>query len=111
MHRAIPIFLAAGVAFGVGAISSAGSPEEDASNRFLDAWADQDFEAMYDELSPASQQEYPLEEFTAAYEDSQSAATVTDDRPGRGERARRRRDHDGSGRARPRSSTASTASW
>ena len=82
MHRAIPIFLAAGVAFGVGALSSAGSPEEDASNRFLDAWADQDFEAMYDELSPASQQEYSLEEFTTAYEDSQSAATATAIDPG-----------------------------
>ncbi len=81
-HRAVPIFLAAGVAFGVGAVSSAGSPEEDASNRFVEAWADQDFEAMYAELSPESQQEIPLEEFTAAYEDSQSAATATAIDPG-----------------------------
>ena len=82
LHRAVPIILAAGVAFGVGAITSAGSPEEDVSNRFLDAWADQDFKSMYDELSPASQQEYSLEEFTAAYEDTQSAATATEIEPG-----------------------------
>jgi len=81
-HRLLPIFLAAGVAFTVGAVSSAGSPEEDASNRFVEAWADQDFTAMHAELSPESQQEFPLDQFTAAYEESQSASTATTIDPG-----------------------------
>ena len=70
------------MAFGVGLISAAGSPEEDASNRFLDAWADQDFEAMHAELAPESQEQYPLDEFTQAYEDAQSASTATAIDPG-----------------------------
>ncbi|CAN5498543.1 hypothetical protein BH20ACT15_BH20ACT15_13190 [soil metagenome] len=78
----MPIILAAGVAFAVGALSAAGSVEEDISNRFLDAWTDQDFAAMHAELAQESQDQFPLDRFTAAYKESQSAATATAIDPG-----------------------------
>jgi hypothetical protein len=39
------------IAFIVGMISAAGSAEQDTAERFVDAWAAQDFPAMHDELS------------------------------------------------------------
>ena len=37
--------------FVVGAVMAAGSAEEDLANRYIQAWADQDFAAMHAELS------------------------------------------------------------
>lgn len=61
---------------------AAGSAEEDASNRFLEAWADQDFAAMHAELTPESQQQFPVEQFAAAYQEAQSASTASAIDPG-----------------------------
>jgi cell division protein FtsI/penicillin-binding protein 2 len=70
------------IAFIVGALLAAGSAEEDAANRFVNAWADQDFAAMHDELTDSAQQQYPLAAFTAAYREAQDAATATAIDPG-----------------------------
>jgi peptidoglycan glycosyltransferase len=74
--------LAAGVAFTVGLISAAGSPEEDAANRFVEAWADQDFAAMHAELTSESQAQYPVEQLAAAYNEAQAASTADTIDPG-----------------------------
>jgi len=47
-----------------------------AAKRFADAWERQDFEAMHSELSPAAQEEYPLEQFTKSYFEAQATATA-----------------------------------
>ena len=61
---------------------AAGSAEEDASNRFLDAWAAQDFASMHAELTPDAQAQYPLEQFASAYQEAQSASTANAIDPG-----------------------------
>jgi penicillin-binding protein A len=69
-------------AFGTGAFMAAGSAEEDTSNRFLEAWAAQDFATMYAELTPEAQAQYPIEQFTSAYQEAQSASTANAIDPG-----------------------------
>lgn len=82
VHRTIPIALAAVVAFAVGAVSAAGSAEEDTANRFVEAWAAQDFAAMHAELTSASQQQFPADKLAAAYLEAQAASTATAIDPG-----------------------------
>jgi penicillin-binding protein 2 len=43
---------------------------------FLQAWAEDDYERMYSFLSPLSQDAYPLEAFTAAYEEAENTMTM-----------------------------------
>jgi penicillin-binding protein A len=81
-HRAIPIAIAAAVAFTVGLVTAAGSAEEDTANRFTDAWAEQDFAAMHEELSPESQEQVSVEQLAAAYSETQDAASVESIDPG-----------------------------
>lgn len=81
-HRALPIAIAAAVSFAVGAVSAAGSAEEDAANRFVEAWADQDFAAMHAELTSESQQQFTADKLAAAYLEAQSASTATAIDPG-----------------------------
>ncbi|MDP9187641.1 MAG: hypothetical protein M3O25_00140, partial [Actinomycetota bacterium] len=81
-QRAVPIAIAAVVAFTVGAISAAGSAEEDAANRFVEAWADQNFATMHAQLAGESQQQFPVEQLAAAYKQAQSASTATAIDPG-----------------------------
>jgi len=76
-YRAAPLAVLALIAFVVGAVMAAGSAEEDSAHRFLEAWASQDFAAMHDELTPDAQAQYPLEQFSAAYDEAQSASTAT----------------------------------
>jgi penicillin-binding protein A len=64
---------------------AAGSAEEDSANRFVQAWADQDFAAMHEELTPESQEQYPVEQFAAAYQEAQQASTATAIDPGEAE--------------------------
>src|SRR5215217_2931633 len=45
-QRALPLAIVAVAAFIFGAISAAGSPEQDMAKRFVEAWANQDFKAM-----------------------------------------------------------------
>ena len=53
--RMVPLSVVAVVAFVLGAIAGVpGSPEKDAASRFVEAWADKDFTAMYRELNEES---------------------------------------------------------
>jgi peptidoglycan glycosyltransferase len=70
------------IAFIFGVISSAGSPEQDMAERFVNDWAHQDFTAMHDELSDSAQAQYSPQELASAYRDAQSTATATAIDPG-----------------------------
>ena len=75
--RALPLGLVALIAFIFGAMSGAnGNPEKDAAQRFSEAWAQQDFEAMHAELSDISATETSVEELEAAYAEAQVTATL-----------------------------------
>lgn len=77
--RAAPLSLVALVAFVLGAIAGApGSPEKEAAGRFLDAWANGEFAAMYRELNPASRQAIELNDFAIAYREAERTATVSE---------------------------------
>ena len=70
------------IAFILGVISAAGSPEQDMAERFVKDWADQDFAAMHDELSDSAQAQYSAAALQSAYRDAQAAATATAIDPG-----------------------------
>jgi len=70
------------IAFVFGAISSAGSPEKDMAERFVDDWAHQDFKAMHDELSDSAQAQYSASDLATAYRQAQQAATASAIDPG-----------------------------
>ncbi len=76
--RAAP-FLGAGavLAFVLGIVAGAG-PDNPGAARFLEAWEQRDYEAMYAELAPQSQREFGLDEFERAYVDAAETATVTE---------------------------------
>jgi cell division protein FtsI/penicillin-binding protein 2 len=74
----IPIGIASVVAFIAGATVAGGSPERDAAERFAEAWADGDYNAMYDELNAASRDEHSRKSFKTAYADATATATATD---------------------------------
>jgi cell division protein FtsI/penicillin-binding protein 2 len=69
-------------AFIFGAISAAGSPEQDMAKRFVEAWANQDFKAMHDELSDSAQARYSVNALATAYREAQEASTATAIDPG-----------------------------
>ena len=52
------------------------SPDKTA-RRFLEAWRSEDFSAMYDQLSPLTQDGLSLEEFSNRYAEIHSAAALT----------------------------------
>jgi hypothetical protein len=81
-QRALPLGAVALIAFVFGVISSAGSPEKDMAKRFVEAWAQQDFKTMHDELSDSAQSQYSARELAAAYAQAQEAATATAIDPG-----------------------------
>ncbi|HET8593013.1 MAG TPA: penicillin-binding transpeptidase domain-containing protein, partial [Solirubrobacterales bacterium] len=81
-RRALPLGIVALAAFVYGAISAAGSPEQEMAERFVDAWARQDFAAMHEELSPAAQEKHSVGELSAAYLQAQEASTATAIDPG-----------------------------
>jgi Cell division protein FtsI/penicillin-binding protein 2 len=70
------------VAFIFGAISSAGSPEQDMAERFVNDWAHQDYKAMHDELSDSAQAQYSAQDLATAYQQAQEASTATAIDPG-----------------------------
>jgi penicillin-binding protein A len=73
--RLIPIV--ALVAFIAGAIAGTpGSPAKDAAQRFVEAWGNREFAAMYKELNPASQRSIELNDFVIAYREAEDTATV-----------------------------------
>jgi peptidoglycan glycosyltransferase len=81
-RRALPLAVLALTAFITGAVMAAGSAEQDMAERFVEAWAAQDFAAMHGELSDSAKEEYPLQQFTAAYQQAQSASTAEAINPG-----------------------------
>jgi cell division protein FtsI/penicillin-binding protein 2 len=77
LTRAVPLGLIALVAFIAGASAGApGNPEEDAARRFVDAWTQGEFAAMYRELNSASQRAIELNDFVVAYRDAEDVATL-----------------------------------
>jgi len=81
-QRALPLAIVAVVAFIFGVISAAGDPDRDMANRFVDDWAQQDFESMRDELSDSAKARYSAAELTNAYREAQQVATATAIDPG-----------------------------
>ena len=73
--RAAPLVAVAALAFAGGAVVAAG-PAAPAAQSFVDAWERGDFEAMYAQLTPGSQDEFSLERFRRLYEDAAATATV-----------------------------------
>ena len=73
--RAVPIVVIASAAFVGGAVVAA-EPVAPAAQRLLDAWERGDYKAMYAELTPDAQDEYPLERFERIYADAAETATV-----------------------------------
>jgi peptidoglycan glycosyltransferase len=75
--RTLPLATVALVSFVVGAATGApGSPEKEAAERFAEAWAREDFAAMYRELNPASRRAIAVNDFASAYRDAGETATL-----------------------------------
>jgi cell division protein FtsI/penicillin-binding protein 2 len=75
--RAAPISAVALLAFVLGAIAGApSSPAEDAAGRFVDAWQNREFAAMYRELNPASRRALDLNDFVLAYREAEATGTI-----------------------------------
>ncbi len=81
-NRLLPLLALALVSFIGGAVLAAGSPEGDSADRFMRAWADQDYAAMHAELTEEAAAQYPLEEFESAYLGAQRTATASAINPG-----------------------------
>ncbi len=75
LTRVVPLIVVSVVAFAIGIAVGAG-PDAPAAARFLTAWEAGDYEAMYSEITPGAQDEVTLEEFTRAYEDARTTATI-----------------------------------
>jgi cell division protein FtsI/penicillin-binding protein 2 len=81
--RTLPLAVVAIVAFAVGASAGApGSPERDAAERFAEAWANEEFAAMYRELNPASKAAITVNDFASAYREAELVATLRSLDPG-----------------------------
>jgi penicillin-binding protein A len=77
LTRTLPLTLIAAVAFVVGAVAgTSGSPEVEAAKRFVDAWANEEFAAMYQELNPVSQRRIELNDFATTYREAEEVATL-----------------------------------
>jgi peptidoglycan glycosyltransferase len=75
--RTLPLSLLALIAFALGAMAGTpGAPDRDAAKRFVDAWEQRDFGAMYRELNPASQRSIEINDFVIAYHDAEDVATL-----------------------------------
>jgi cell division protein FtsI/penicillin-binding protein 2 len=81
--RALPLTAIAVVAFVIGAATGApDSPEKEAAQRLAEAWAREDFAAMYGELNPASRRAISVNDFAIAYRDAAETATLRGLDPG-----------------------------
>jgi penicillin-binding protein A len=75
--RTLPLAIVAIVAFVVGASAGApGAPEQETAERFVEAWAEDEFAAMYRELNPASKTAMTVNDFTIAYREAEQVATL-----------------------------------
>lgn len=81
--RTLPLAFIAIVSFVVGAATgSPSSPEKEAAGRFVDAWAEERFAAMYSELNPAAKQAISVNDFAIAYREAENVATLRSLDPG-----------------------------
>jgi peptidoglycan glycosyltransferase len=82
----LPLGIVAVISFAFGAAAGTpGSPEKDAAKRFTEAWANNEFAAMYRELNPASRQAISVNDFATAYREAEeraTARTLNPDSPG-----------------------------
>jgi penicillin-binding protein A len=76
IRRALPLAAVALIAFIAGVSAGAESPEKDAAERFVAAWAEQDFAAMHAELSPAARNATSVTDFADAYLRAQEVSTA-----------------------------------
>ncbi|MDQ3730015.1 MAG: penicillin-binding transpeptidase domain-containing protein [Actinomycetota bacterium] len=76
LSRTVPLILLSVGSFAVGVAVGGSTEGSQVAKRFADAWERQDFEAMHTELSPSSQESYPLDAFTRLYIDTQATATA-----------------------------------
>jgi penicillin-binding protein A len=80
--RALPVVLIGVVSFIVGVLVGATSAAEQTVSRFVDAWARDDFDAMYAELSEDATGRYPRDEFASTYQEAEETATLQSVDPG-----------------------------
>jgi cell division protein FtsI/penicillin-binding protein 2 len=74
MTRALPLVIVAAVAFVVGVLIG-GRHDTSAAERFADAWQEQDFGAMHDELTADAAKRYPLADFEKKYQKAETTIT------------------------------------
>ena len=75
--RTLPLTILAVTAFALGAVAGApGSPQKDAARQFTEAWAQDDFAAMYRDLNIASRRSLSEADFTRAYREAAETATL-----------------------------------
>jgi penicillin-binding protein A len=72
----MPVALLGLAAFVLGVIVGGRSASEEAAQRFAEAWARQDYEAMHGELTEDTAARYPIDRFTTLYDDAERTATV-----------------------------------
>jgi penicillin-binding protein A len=80
VRRALPVLALATVAFAIGAIvgASAGPSSRDSlAQRFVAAWARNDYAAMYADIDSASRRSQNADEFASAYHEAMRTATAT----------------------------------
>ncbi len=77
LTRAVPLGVVALVAFVVGAaMGTPGSPGKAAADRFAEAWAANNYKAMYHELNDASRARVSAEQFATDYHEARDVATL-----------------------------------
>ena len=67
----------AAAAFATGALIARDSPGRDAAERFAAAWQQEDYDAMYRELTAAAASRFPLADFRDAYRRAARTATIS----------------------------------
>jgi penicillin-binding protein A len=76
LTRLLPVAAICLLSFVAGVVVGAIEPGREAAQRFADAWASRDYEAMYSELSDAAAADHSQAEFTSAYEEAAATATI-----------------------------------
>ena len=72
----MPVAVLGLAAFVLGVIVGGRSASEEAAQRFTEAWARQDYEAMYGELTEDTAARYPIDRFTTLYDEAERTATI-----------------------------------
>ncbi len=78
----MPVAVIGLVAFVAGVLVARSSPDEQTAQRFVQAWAHQDFHAMHAELTQEAAAKYPEDDFVKAYETAEATATLKSVDPG-----------------------------